>query len=867
MRSTQTLPWHSTWIALVASLVCGDSNPRPFAGLELPLGTKLHLARELDADGHVDLVVGGAESVFNVYRGKGDGSFHAGLFHSFAVIEVEAAYVDADDHLDLVGITTGGTVRVLRGLGTGTFVQHSQVDISSPSRDLVLGDLNRDGEIDAVVSHTDAMELALLLGAGDGTFPTHSLLPVPGVPGPVLVGDWNEDGEPDLVVAHTGATPNYGDRLWVYAGDGSGGFALASEHEVGVQPVALLAVDWTSDGHGDLFSANDSGHSVSFLAATGEGSFAPEVRLAPGERPLDLAAGDLGADGSLDLLVAFQGLGGVSGGGISRFSGDGAGGFGSPSSITLGPSGVRNLDLADFDEDDLVDVAGGTFAKMAIRILFGDPDTGVALAKASPAGPEFPRGFAIGDVNGDHEIDVAVAAAEAEGFAAIRFGLGMGSYGAGPVLSLGVVAGAMLLRDLSGDGNADLLVAVPAANNVRRFLGDGAGGFGSVLLLVTGSSPRAMLVLDLEGNGNPDLLVANHGANTVTWYLGSGGGSFFAPGASVVGSAPVALASGDVSQDGIDDVVVANELDAGTLRLLKGNGTGGFFAPVVFTTGPKPRGVALGDLDLDGRLDVANSNSNHAADIHFGTRTGGFGPSHGYPTGFLPRAIAIADADADGIPDVLVVNTDPASSQLAFLRGAGGVVLEPARRFDAGLKPLGLALADLDAEGRLDGLLVAEGAPDVPGSQRISVLLNRIAPPPGVSAFGTGTPGCDGSQGMTALQPAPAGGIPIDVTCSNAPPSSAGILLLCNEPDVAGSDPWGLSLVVHVDLLSASWLQAIPITSDAQGVGRVPIAIPGSAHSVGSSWHLQSFWSWGPCLGGRRPLSSSRGLTVVLQAP
>src|SRR5262249_33973268 len=92
----------------------------------------------------------------------------------------------------------------------------------------------------------------------------------------------------------------------------------------------------------------------------------------------------------------------------------------------------------------------------------------------------------------------------------------------------GVLApGAVLLKDLNGDGIPDLIVANSGGNNVLVYPGLGGGQFGppgnGPKRFPAGTAPTGLTVANL--NGQPDVLVADTGSNDVSVLLGQGSGS------------------------------------------------------------------------------------------------------------------------------------------------------------------------------------------------------------------------------------------------------------------------------------------------------------------------------------------------------
>ena len=169
---------------------------------------------------------------------------------------------------------------------------------------------------------------------------------------------------------------------------------------------------------------------------------------------------------------------------------------------------------------------------------------------------------AAGDFDGDGRQDLAAAYGQGPGAVSVWLGTGnpAGAFAhQSPDVTVGVRPGALLARDLNGDGRDDLAVANAGPP------GDGGDDDVSILLgsptgLVRGETltvrdaPHTLDAGDLDGDGDLDLVVANSGAGTVaapsahvSVLRGNGTGHFEA--AHVVRRLP-ALRSGDRGPDG-----------------------------------------------------------------------------------------------------------------------------------------------------------------------------------------------------------------------------------------------------------------------------------------------------------------------------
>jgi hypothetical protein len=77
----------------------------------------------------------------------------------------------------------------------------------------------------------------------------------------------------------------------------------------------------------------------------------------------------------------------------------------------------------------------------------------------------------------------------------------------------GAFGRSLAVKDLNGDGIADLAVA--SGGGMRVLLGNGDGTFQTTSIsYIAGTGPWGMAAGDLNGDGLPDLVVANLSANS-----------------------------------------------------------------------------------------------------------------------------------------------------------------------------------------------------------------------------------------------------------------------------------------------------------------------------------------------------------------
>ena len=208
--------------------------------------------------------------------------------------------LDGDGDVDAVVVTDSVPSQVFLNDGKGSFAPAGVIQGSDgPARNGLLEDLDGDGLLDLLTVQRRG-GVRLFAGKGDGSFAEAQELPgeLRGATG-VATGDFNRDGRPDLVIAcrDGGASVvlfNMGTRGWVPApiscSDG--------DHR------QVVAGDFNRDGHSDFVLAPSTGMSVLRLGDGGgkfvtAGTIGEEGRLVQA-----LAAADLDADGDLDLVEA-----------------------------------------------------------------------------------------------------------------------------------------------------------------------------------------------------------------------------------------------------------------------------------------------------------------------------------------------------------------------------------------------------------------------------------------------------------------------------------------------------------------------------------------------------------------------------------
>jgi hypothetical protein len=609
---------------------------------------------------------------------------------------------------------------------------------------VAVGDFNGDGKLDLAVANGDDPSplpvipgrVSILLGNDDGTFGDATNFAVGAVPTSVTVGDFNGDGKLDLAVANFG-----GNNVSVLLGTGTGSFEAAINVTIETGARFVAVGDFNGDGKLDLavaYSGDDSVSpvkppSLSILLGHGDGTFAapinPPPPLSDGDIPTSLAVGDFNGDGKLDLAVANSGTNDV-----SILLGAGTGSFGAAATFTVG-TGPVFVAADDFDGDGNLDLAVVNSGSNNVSILLGTGTGSFDAAKNFTVGIA-PVSVAVGDFNGDGKPDLVVANSGNNKVSLLQ-GKGNGTFGTATNFSAGSNPWSVAVGDFKTDGKLDLAVTNLRGNNLTIFLGNGTGSFAAPAKnFDIGTVPVSVAVGDFDGDGKLDL------ATEEVSLLGNGDGTFGAATNYTVGAVPFSVTAKDFNGDSKLDLAVVNA-GSNDVSILLGTGTGSFGTATNFAVGTNPVSVAAADFNGDTQLDLAvvNAGSNDVS-ILLGTGTGSFGAATNFAVGIVPASVTAADFNGDGKLDLAVANAGDLTAQppipgsLSILSGNGDGTFGAATNFTVGTKPISVAAADFNGDGKLDLAVVTAGdltaSPAVPGS--LSILLGH-----GDGTFGTAT--------------------------------------------------------------------------------------------------------------------------------
>jgi len=657
---------------------------------------------------------------------------------------------DDDGKPDIAETNWGdGVVRVFRNtcvsgsITPASFATHIDLPGLLGSCSLATGDIDGDGKLDLVVGDGTGSRIFVFRNTSTNGVITFA----PGVsyetgtnPAYVAIGDLDGDGKPDMAIVNWNS--NSVSVFRNMSTTGSISFAPKVDFTTGINPWGLAMGDLDGDGKLDLAVTNQHGNSVSLLrnmcvpGTITPGSFAAKVDFATTDisdpnGPNAVRIADLDGDGKPDVIVSsWIGI-------ISVFRNACARGSITSSSFAakVDFSGAySNVAVADIDGDGKLDLVASTWNNAAGVFRNTGSTGGITVSSFAPVvefatGP-LPHALALGDLDGDGKPDIAVPNMNGN--------------------SVSVLRNTIEYIDIASvcptSGNVGSCVTIRGKNfNPAR--DQNIVYFGSVRAIVTNASPTMLFVRVPTGATLAPITVT---VNGFTAYSKSpfivtfeGGGnivpvSFSANVDFPATSSPWGTAIADLDNDGKPDFAVTNSGD-GRVQVFRnmcvsGSTTSGSFAPPIeLSAGTSAAGIAAVDIDGDGKLDlVIGGGYGSSISVFRNTSTSGaisFAPGVTYETGLYPAVVAVGDLDGDGKTDMAIVNWG--SNTVSVFRNTssiGSVSFAPRVDFTTGTNPWGLAIGDLDGDGKLDLAVTNQH------SNTVSILRNTCT-------CGTITPG------------------------------------------------------------------------------------------------------------------------------
>ncbi len=404
--------------------------------------------------------------------------------------------IDGDGDEDIVmGATTGpdddapGLLLVFLNLGTngmGDWLGYASPvsrDVLEAPSSIAPGYFDDDLHLDLAVAILDG-EVSVLLnnGTGDGTFTEHQVLSVKSGARSAAAGGLYGGTVDDLVILT--AAEN---RQRFFTNDGTGTFSFVQTVNAAGIAGELDTADLENDGDLEVVEVGTLGAQVTFRDER-NGFFGPADVYPLTLGPTQVVLGDVDGSGFTDV-VAVNGLAGLASILLNLSQGDGALSAAIDLQVGTAPSDLVLVDLDGDDDLDLAVAAEDEFGSRVVRLKRNEltESTPLTFTDTSPLVPDGSAHLLLGgDVNRDGRPDLI----------SIDNGTAAAAAGGGGSMSIHVNQTSLCVHDLNDDGIVGItdllsLLAQWGTNpgGPPDFDGDGSVGITDLLALLVNWGP------------------------------------------------------------------------------------------------------------------------------------------------------------------------------------------------------------------------------------------------------------------------------------------------------------------------------------------------------------------------------------------
>ncbi|MFC1474459.1 FG-GAP-like repeat-containing protein [bacterium] len=629
---------------------------------------------DVDADGDLDYIMGGDTINIEVYRNNGGYNFTQIDDVGDNAYAIAAGDVDGDGDADFAaGHNSFAVNTVWLNDGAGAFTDSTQsIDVNAfdETRDLVLGDVDGDGDLDIAYGNLGEPNY-VWLNDGSGIF-TDTLQSIDvgtsDLTKSLILSDVDGDGDPDMIYGNLGE-PNY-----VLLNDGTGDFTDSGQAMGTDVTEDVLTADVDGDGDLDIL---EGVYSVanSLWKNDGAGSFTLTWQSSGYTNDTNsLAAADLDHDGDIDFVA------GNNNGLPTVWDNDSTGLFsyvmeledGCPPLFT---NQIHAVDLSGDGAPDVVVTNGGLIGPNCKRTDYIFPNTSTGSntapnAQTITAEPDYLTWLNVTDTitlewntgsdteTSDpdlltYDVRLGTSSSGNETFGGDFFSSGrFGNVGATTTYTIVLETDTTMTYFWSAAtvdtgkrqgawAVEDSFVVAPAFEDSGQSLGTG--------------NVNSVYGADVDGDGDIDAILGQGSSQGEKVWTNNGIGTFTDSLQTLSNKDTFSIVVADIDGDGDMDLISGNYAGGQADEVFTNNGSGTFTNTAQALGTTNTWSVTAADVDMDGDIDFFSLDyiNSQGAVLWLNNGTGTFSYSGQSLGSGICTSVKTADLDADGDIDLV----------------------------------------------------------------------------------------------------------------------------------------------------------------------------------------------------------------------
>lgn len=570
------------------------------------------ISDDIDNDGDNDIIIGSySNKNVSIFKNNGDGTFTNPevIFNSDNEIrKIDLFDLDNNGFLDIISGDDNGIIKWVKNLDGLNFDSPEFITgLAGNGKGFSFIDINSDSFYDIVFTSNSSDNLKYSLNENGISFSSPITIDDSlEDPQQLKVKDVDSDGVLDIVVS------TYYNSIIGWYKNNNGSFSNINQITTSVyNPKAFILEDFDNNNSIDIVASSyvnneSSKQKLSLFNLNTTNNVYKETILNFYFKAVNtVKVADLNNDGYNDIVSAYGSLLWNKNLGDSTFSSQ------IVISNSIENSFVYDIELKDFNNDDLIDIAAIEDSSFKVYKNNGDetftPIFSVALSDIS-------REIEVSDLNNDNNLDILISFIQDEPHLIKIMNNGGFDFQTPTPIEIseyGFEPYHFKTGDIDNDGDIDIVTSSTEYSMIQWLENDGLGFF-THHLIESEIETNPIELSDIDNDGDLDIVSADRN-NPIIYFIKNNNANF-GPQITIDSQSAQSIVMGDINNDGYQDIVCTSydysEDNEKVFYYLNNQGNGFEDQALIESLGDAlslSKEATLGDLNNDDKLDVISS--------------------------------------------------------------------------------------------------------------------------------------------------------------------------------------------------------------------------------------------------------------------